>query len=326
MSTIDKEHVVNPSGLQIWDKHKKLETAFYDCFQLQEVVTWMLGNLALGEDAKYDFRQSLLDIAKSQDLTPKCNRVVLQDEDETSGIMMIIRQTREQEDGTPLIEIAYTHNTQKTLTAAKLNQIAAATQNMTCATQIKATVSEQKIMLKYLKKNTAKLDSQYVSEVKQELRHLPIFIPSFIAIVKPPSNKSQRKEEKPQKQCMVCKNPAPKLCSICLSASYCSKECQLKHWKDGHKKSLWKTSKRSGKYPKQHCCIDFKRSQRNAKIWVADQFAKRELVRFKFQRRPGELLWRRKIYNESASSFVRRFYTYCDVRQIKKFCKAGSQR
>ncbi len=36
-------------------------------------------------------------------------------------------------------------------------------------------------------------------------------------------------------ECPVCSKPATSSCSRCKSVSYCGRECQVKHWKDGHK-------------------------------------------------------------------------------------------
>jgi hypothetical protein len=43
---------------------------------------------------------------------------------------------------------------------------------------------------------------------------------------------------KPSKPCAHCKQAFPKLlrCTRCRGVSYCSKECQVAHWKAGHKK------------------------------------------------------------------------------------------
>ncbi|XP_073396354.1 uncharacterized protein [Physcomitrium patens] len=35
--------------------------------------------------------------------------------------------------------------------------------------------------------------------------------------------------------CVVCQKPTRRRCSRCKSISYCSRECQVKHWSDGHK-------------------------------------------------------------------------------------------
>jgi hypothetical protein len=42
---------------------------------------------------------------------------------------------------------------------------------------------------------------------------------------------------KPAKPCAQCGElfPKLKLCTRCRSVSYCSKECQVAHWKAGHK-------------------------------------------------------------------------------------------
>lgn len=36
-------------------------------------------------------------------------------------------------------------------------------------------------------------------------------------------------------QCKVCNGAAKQKCSGCLSIFYCSRECQVKDWKNGHK-------------------------------------------------------------------------------------------
>jgi len=37
------------------------------------------------------------------------------------------------------------------------------------------------------------------------------------------------------RRCEVCKLPAALKCGKCREVSYCSKECQAKDWKAGHK-------------------------------------------------------------------------------------------
>lgn len=42
-----------------------------------------------------------------------------------------------------------------------------------------------------------------------------------------------------QDECIVCMDDAEMLCSQCKSVRYCSKECQMKAWKGGHKRRCW---------------------------------------------------------------------------------------
>ncbi|EKM51101.1 uncharacterized protein PHACADRAFT_263071 [Phanerochaete carnosa HHB-10118-sp] len=50
-----------------------------------------------------------------------------------------------------------------------------------------------------------------------------------------------------QEECVVCMDEsAEMLCSQCKSVRYCSKECQMKAWKAGHKQNCWKMVDESG--------------------------------------------------------------------------------
>mmetsp|Transcript_19845 Transcript_19845/g.35283 ORF Transcript_19845/g.35283 Transcript_19845/m.35283 type:complete len:370 (+) Transcript_19845:449-1558(+) len=58
---------------------------------------------------------------------------------------------------------------------------------------------------------------------------------------------SSAKSSKPRLQLPVevcsassCENKATKMCSQCMKTAYCSKACQLKHWKSGHKQECAK--------------------------------------------------------------------------------------
>lgn len=39
----------------------------------------------------------------------------------------------------------------------------------------------------------------------------------------------------PNLNCIVCQKPTKRRCSRCKSISYCSRECQVKHWSEEHK-------------------------------------------------------------------------------------------
>ncbi|GJE96011.1 zinc finger MYND domain-containing protein [Phanerochaete sordida] len=51
-----------------------------------------------------------------------------------------------------------------------------------------------------------------------------------------------------QEECDVCMDDdAEMLCSQCKAVRYCSKECQMKAWKEGHKRNCWKMLDGTGK-------------------------------------------------------------------------------
>lgn len=37
------------------------------------------------------------------------------------------------------------------------------------------------------------------------------------------------------KRCLVCEKETTRVCAKCMEAAYCSKECQIKDWRSGHK-------------------------------------------------------------------------------------------
>ena len=51
-----------------------------------------------------------------------------------------------------------------------------------------------------------------------------------------------------QEECDLCMDDdAQMLCSQCKAVRYCSKECQAKAWKEGHKRNCWKMLDEMGK-------------------------------------------------------------------------------
>eukprot|EP01080_Neovahlkampfia_damariscottae_P006893 gene6893-11055_t len=82
------------------------------------------------------------------------------------------------------------------------------------------------------------VETKNVYEEKMSLLSDPKFIKKSLDKMK----KDSSPKETPKKQfCSWCKKeePNPKdflLCSVCRKVRYCGKECQLTHWKNGHKK------------------------------------------------------------------------------------------
>ncbi|DBA76428.1 TPA: hypothetical protein ACH3X2_008504 [Trebouxia sp. C0005] len=73
---------------------------------------------------------------------------------------------------------------------------------------------------------------------KMNIHALPYEVQSLLSAthVRCGMNAYNIKEPAPQgRRCEICKQPAPLKCGKCREVSYCSKECQAKDWKAGHK-------------------------------------------------------------------------------------------
>eukprot|EP01025_Chloroclados_australasicus_P055697 TRINITY_DN680_c0_g1_i1.p1 TRINITY_DN680_c0_g1~~TRINITY_DN680_c0_g1_i1.p1 ORF type:complete len:374 (-),score=37.38 TRINITY_DN680_c0_g1_i1:1601-2722(-) len=235
---------INPSKLKRWSGEVKLKDAFNTCFSLHEkFFSSCPVSQDMGDNPSFDFRVLQYTIGSHLDDRPDCKLVAIQNDDHSKGILMRIRAIKQLKEGVPLIEVIYSQNSKADLSENVKQQICLAHHNVNSSVSIILTSKQQESVVEYLKKNTQRMDKEYVQNLRKTwLKGMPMFDPSFLSIVDAPDE--NHVPSKPVKLCASCKQPASKTCSRCLSAHYCSKECQKTHWKT-HKEVCGKATQKT---------------------------------------------------------------------------------
>ncbi len=97
-----------------------------------------------------------------------------------------------------------------------------------------ASPEEMKILNQTFRANHAKLSTEFQKKLEATLPPKMLLIPesytTFLAPLYIP-----KPQKTPKEPCVVCKAPGKYVCSKCKVMRYCSKSCQKKAWKSGHK-------------------------------------------------------------------------------------------
>jgi hypothetical protein len=213
-------------SLPLWPKGKPvrdaLDTGDTSIFSVAEKMQATLGSTnTMGKDPFFDFRESLLAIASNYDAGNRLN--IMQDEKQSSGIVIVVHSIRTQTNGSPLFYIEWSHNLRSDPHFAPMIQMLMCKYKQT--SNIKATLDEQKLWLVELQRSIRKDFHCEHKLMKRSciLSPQPAKNPDYES-VKNPSTKDSR-------LCGHCRGRASFNCSVCLGVQYCSKECQKLDWK-----------------------------------------------------------------------------------------------
>lgn len=231
------------NSLRQWPKERSLNDIFVENFTVKEKESWTrAGRSAIGmpepdTTPDMELRESLANISKELDGNPKSSLFLFQDRADLSAvtrrIAVAIRSVRQQADDSPLFEVEYIHGKrgdpsgwiEAEATCHMLRKQRTRVGSIVC--QIIAKANEQQLLLKELEKN-AKTGTYKLRDPS-----MPGLTSSYLVEIKCPKEKV---DANPELRCCVCRKSASKTCGACKSAQYCSKECQVRHWKTyGHK-------------------------------------------------------------------------------------------
>ncbi|KAJ7280188.1 hypothetical protein C8J57DRAFT_120655 [Mycena rebaudengoi] len=182
----------------------------------------------LFSNAFMDLRQTLMSIGNACDngMRP----VVIQDEGDTSGICMRVLEVRQFDAQTPILILVFSHDVEDALSPASFEWISSYVSAGTATTMlnIRATVSEQQLLLRLLHQNSKRIATTY--KPKQRAATESAFTLSFLLPVGPLGAQEMAKYNT-NNGCSVCGDPAKQKCSRCSAVRYCDAVCQKEDWK-----------------------------------------------------------------------------------------------
>ncbi|KZV59582.1 hypothetical protein PENSPDRAFT_740613 [Peniophora sp. CONT] len=238
MPELTKKLPVNPVQLPVWQTlgGQSAVNAFSRA-SIAEVLeierTQMLGgdpssaSLVSSQSAFLDLRETLAALAECFDDGRRV--VLLQDENQQSGIALRMFGVYALDSQIPLIPLAYevasTPEERKTGNMSRFLQ--SQLRGDDCA-QIICTPQDLALIRRVLQFNSSKLASEYEASLAPDQRGLQL---SFIIPVVP-LDKTQIGKVMHNVGCTVCGSAEAKSCSGCKIERYCSSACQKAHWKD----------------------------------------------------------------------------------------------
>jgi len=239
-STTTKMSTIACSTLQPWTDSKSLKKCFDSLFSFSEMIqSKILGGLPMGVDPEREARETLLSLANMVDRNVQ--RAFIQPKDQSEGICVDIvtykgkkvwseKEEKESEKKKPLIFLHYFYNSSANQSKQEMEFIfrtmpQEGVQQVWCGTK-----EELYILRKLLDENASRIAPPLRAEIKKELpsswQSLSCGHISFIT----PSMSSKKKPV-----CELCGTETKLSCSRCKVVYYCSRQCQTKHWRGGHK-------------------------------------------------------------------------------------------
>ena len=199
-----------------------------------------------------DMQQSFGSIAKHIDMCGLNNidsisTSIVQDKQNTRGIMIIpcfVKnlkiETNDKNNEIPIICVKYYDEFRSRMTSYKASKIHSELMHGTSrgfgSQKIMATLNEIAMMGKLLKQNRKKLNQMVLKEI--EKKHI---LQENIGLFKCSVFMPYCQKDKNLTKCANCGSNAVSCCSRCSKVSYCSQNCQRKHWKSNHESQCLKT-------------------------------------------------------------------------------------
>lgn len=222
-----------------------LENMFVQMFSLREKIgSILMGGASIGVDAHYDARQTLLVLSQMADKDQP--RAIIQLDDQSEAIVLdIVKhkgvkvwQETDAEEGVkdPIIFVRYAYHTKhNTLDIYNVAKSIAESSPQVGTVSIKcATIKEMQILNEMFLANSKRIPDEFQAQLEaqldEKLLNIPMSHTSYITPLLKPYNKA------PKGNCFMCGKSSKAVCAKCKVMKYCSKECQKKHWKEGHKK------------------------------------------------------------------------------------------
>ena len=209
-----------PAGKSIVDALDKGDTCIFTMAEKLQSLS-NVGGLPIGKDAELDFKQTLHHMASH--LERGVDFFLLEDEGESSAVVLLVLSVRAQAIGLPLYEVEFAHQTRA---GAGLAAHVAMVQSLVArgkpAVKVKASLEEQALFLERLEQNAVR----GAACVHPVLRRSCVASP-------PPAAKAELSERPPPglKVCAFCSGAARLTCAGCRGAHYCDAACQKRHWK-----------------------------------------------------------------------------------------------
>ena len=242
-----KTKKIDPDSLPVWKSDLKLVEAFNDMqFSLLDGAISRVEPDRKNFEPSWNAKETLSIIATNAERTDKTGKKldylhIIQTSDQSEAIVLKVMEARKLAEDVPLLIVQYWHSVIGKPENAEIMQSllshpdGESMKNAVYA--IKAERGEVPFLRDFLQKNEKRLDADFRKRRNPNLSRG--FRTSFITPIKGGPKPSE--EAKAAWQCVVCGKPKKYQCSRCRLVSYCSKECQGKHW-SSHKPDCQKLS------------------------------------------------------------------------------------
>jgi hypothetical protein len=209
-----------PTGKSVRDTLDKGDTSIFSIDEKLQSLTTGSG-LPMGVNPLTDFKMSLLHMGVNLDAGRTF--FVLQDSEQTQGLVILVTGLRLQANGTPLFEVEYSYTSRNSPgLAALLQLLQTLVRHGPGPVTLRCTVAEQKLFITELQKNRTKAGGPCVH---------PVLWRSCIASPPPAKSSELTKRNPGEKICAFCRGAGRLTCAGCRGVHYCDAGCQKKHWK-----------------------------------------------------------------------------------------------
>lgn len=242
-----KKSKVDPSALPEWSSELKLVEVFNDMqFSLLDGVKSRVEPDRAAFDPEWNLRETLSIIAtnverKNIDGKTLDYMHMVQNPEKTEGIVIKVVDVRRLPDELPLVLVHYWYSTVENRDNVEILKEILKRRDVDNMMEGMYSISTEKgelpLLLELLQKNEKRLDPEYKKRMSEQLPRA--FRISFFSPLKGGPKPSE--EAKKEMMCVSCGKPKRYQCARCRRKSYCSRDCQVKHWPE-HKANCRKLS------------------------------------------------------------------------------------